>query len=84
MSPSTQNKLNRVLSQVLGIPAESIQEESSPDTIPGWDSLSHLNLILSIESEFGISLTPEEAMEMLSVKLIRMILAEKGVESFDE
>ena len=79
MIQKTEDKLFRVVSQVLGIPYVEITEDSSPDSLPNWDSVSHINLIVALESEFNISLTPEQAMEMLSVKLIRMILKEAGV-----
>ncbi|MBT5399873.1 acyl carrier protein [bacterium] len=70
-------KLHRVISDVLGVPVEHISDESSPDNIDKWDSLTHINLIIAIESEFNISLTPEDTMDMLSVKLIRIILESK-------
>lgn len=73
------DKLYEIISQVMGIDADQIDEESSPDTIETWDSLSHLNLVMALEQKFSVSLTPEETMEMLSVKLIRMILTERGV-----
>ena len=31
-----------------------------PDKISQWDSLNHLNLIISIENEFGINIEPED------------------------
>ena len=70
-------KLHRVISDVLGVPVEHISDESSPDNIDKWDSLTHINLIIAIESEFDVSLTPEDTMDMLSVKLIRIILEDK-------
>ncbi len=77
---TTQNKLHLLISKVFGVPVEKISDESSPDNIETWDSLSHLNLIVSIEAQFGIGLSPEEAMEMQSVKLIRMTLADHGID----
>ena len=67
-------KLKQVISNVLGISIENINDESSPDNIEKWDSLSHLNLVMAIESEFQVELSPEDSMDMLSVKLIRIIL----------
>jgi len=69
--------LNEVISDVLGVPLEDITEESSSDNIDKWDSLSHINLIMAIESEFNVNLTPEDTIDMLSVKLIRIILNDK-------
>ena len=67
-------KLKKVISNVLGVSIDEINDNSSPDSIDKWDSLSHLNLVMAIEAEFDVELTPEDSMDMLSVKLIRMIL----------
>lgn len=69
-------KLKEVISNVLGVPIDLINDNSSPDSIDKWDSLSHLNLIMAIEAEFDVKLTPEDSMDMLSVKLIRMIVSD--------
>ncbi len=79
MARATEDKVLQVVSDVLGIPTVELNDDSSPDTIAGWDSESHINLILSLEAEFGVSLSPEDAMEMLSLKWIRTILADHGV-----
>jgi acyl carrier protein len=73
-----EDRIFRVVSDVLGVPIEKVNDESSPDTIQAWDSLSHINLILALEAEFTISLSPDDVLEMLSVGLIRTILAEKA------
>jgi acyl carrier protein len=67
-------QLKNVISNVLGASIDEIDDNSSPDSLDKWDSLSHLNLVMAIEAEFEVELTPEDAMDMISVKLIRMIL----------
>ena len=67
-------KLKDVISNVLGVSLEEINDDSSPDSLDKWDSLSHIKLVMAIESEFEVELSPEDSMDMLSVKLIRMIL----------
>ena len=71
------NKLKQVVSDILEVNIDDINENSSPDNIEKWDSLSHIKLVMAIEAEFNVKLTPEDMMDMLSVKLIKMILAEK-------
>jgi acyl carrier protein len=66
--------------QVFGVDAEDLSDESSPDTIEEWDSMSHINLILALEREFQVKFTAEESVEMLSVKLVELTLAEMGVD----
>ena len=69
-------KLYAVVADILGIQVADINDDTSPDTTDRWDSVSHINLLIALEAEFGVELTPEDAMEMLSVRLIKMILAE--------
>ena len=79
MTRGIEDRLYRIISDVFGVPVEEVSEDTSPDTVENWDSLSHLNLILSLEEEFGVSFSPEDTMEMLSVQLICTILAEHSV-----
>ena len=79
MTRAMEDRIRQIVSQVFGVPVDSVGEDSSPDTIPNWDSMSHIHLILALESEFSVDLSPEDSMEMLSVRLIQMILADSGV-----
>ena len=78
MTQTVETRIARVVSDVMGVPAEQVKDTSSPDTIANWDSLSHLNLVIAMEAEFGVELSAEDAIEMLSVGLIRIILEERG------
>lgn len=80
MKQAVDNRIYRIVSEVFGVPSDTIGKDSSPDSIPTWDSMSHIHLILALESEFGVELSPEDSMEMLSVNLIRMILEDKNVD----
>ena len=71
------NKLKQVVSDILEVDIDDINENSSPDNIEKWDSLSHIKLVMAIEVEFNVKLTSDDMMDMLSVKLIKMILAER-------
>lgn len=79
---SNEAKLKAVMASILNTDASAIDAHSSVDTIPTWDSLNHLKLVLALEEEFGISLSGEESVEILSYELIKAVLAEHGV-SFD-
>jgi acyl carrier protein len=75
-----EDSLYRVIASTLNITADELTEESSPDTVPSWDSLNHLNIVMAIEGEFEIALSADEAMEMRNVGLIRAIVRRHGVE----
>ena len=44
-----------------------------------WDSLAHVGLILEIEKRFSIRISTADAIEMVSVRAIREILKEHGL-----
>ena len=71
-------RLTQVISQVLGVEPASISDASSPATIPAWDSVNHLNLVMALESEFGLSLSPEDALAMNDVRAMQEILRHRG------
>jgi acyl carrier protein len=75
-----EDKLYKTICEVFGVGVNLLSEDSSPDTLPNWDSLNHLNLVMALESEFQITLTPEDAINMRSVAQIRSTLREHGVE----
>ncbi|MCP4663926.1 MAG: acyl carrier protein [bacterium] len=74
-------RLSNLLTRIFDTVREELDDSSSPETVAGWDSVSHLNLVMALESEFGITLTPEDALEMKNLGLIRTILREHGVDA---
>jgi len=75
-----EDRLARTAAEVLGVTPETLSEESSPETISSWDSLGHLNLVMALEEEFGVSLSAEDALAMRDVGSIRRLLRHSGVE----
>jgi len=71
--------LEDVVAQAFGVELDTIDESSSPETVEGWDSMGHLNLIAALEKRFNVSIDIGDAMEMVSVGRIRTILLDYGV-----
>ncbi len=74
MTASTLEQVRNVASDTLGIPADKITAESSPETIENWDSMQHLNLVLAIEEKFGIQLEPEDIEQMKNIGAIAALV----------
>jgi acyl carrier protein len=72
-------RVEQIFAEVLCIPADSINESTSPDNTPKWDSTSSIDLTLAIEDAFGISFTTREIVAMRSVGLVKKFLAAKGI-----
>ncbi len=60
----------KVISSIIGVPVETLSEKSSQETVAYWDSLKHMNLILSLEEEFKVAFSDKEIMKMRNVKSI--------------
>lgn len=69
-----EKKLKEVMATVLEIDAASIGAESNMDTIKSWDSLRHMNLVLALEDEFNIAIPDEDAANITTYPLIRLVL----------
>ncbi len=78
--PSTvEERTRKVVAEVFGLPLENVTLETSHETIEDWDSLNVLNVLMSIEGEFDVTITPEEVANFVSVKKIVDLLRAKGV-----
>lgn len=73
--------LKEILSNVLGIDAQSITPETSPDTVSSWDSFNGLMLVSELESAYDISFTTDEVLEVKKVADIQRALQKHGVAS---
>ncbi len=78
-SDDRSQKLRHIISALMDVPTDEITEDSSPDTLASWSSVAHLNLVVALEEAFNISFSPEETMELSTVRLIEMMLDEKIV-----
>ena len=53
-------RLKNIFFEIFEIEHQSISKNISVDDIEDWDSLNHLNLIISLESEFQIEIPPRD------------------------
>ena len=56
---------------------DTIDETCSQATCEKWDSMMHLNLVVELESEFGVSLEPDDLGQMQSYNDVIRILKSK-------
>lgn len=52
--------INHVVSDILGSSDLALCEETTARDVSGWDSLSHVQILLSVEEAFGIRLNTTE------------------------
>ena len=77
MTTDLDTRLAAVVAAVLDLDPADVGALTSTDTVEGWDSLAHMNLILAIEEELGVTLPDEEAADLTSYPLLRLVVAEQ-------
>ncbi|MCX7826416.1 MAG: acyl carrier protein [Verrucomicrobiae bacterium] len=76
---TTLEKLNGIFRTVFDNDEINIQPETTANDVDGWDSLSHVNLILAVERGFGIKFSQRELMTFKNVgDLLRSIESKLG------
>ena len=72
-----EEKVLEILKNVFEL--ETVDTTCSQTTCEKWDSMGQLNLVVELETEFDVSLEPEEIGEMKSFEDIIRILRYKDV-----
>lgn len=67
--------LMAIFESVLGADVK-LGPDDGPETIEKWDSVNHLNLILAIEAEFGVTFDTKEIPNLKTVGQIQAKLNE--------
>jgi len=79
-----EERIKKVMGDVLDVEQSSLNEDSSPDNIENWDSVRHMNLILALEDEFGVQFDEEQITQMLNFQLIKLNLDELIMQKTDK
>jgi len=74
------DRLLELFSTGLNIPAEELDDETSPNNTSAWDSLAAMEMVTLIEDAFEVRLKTADIMKMRSIGLARTVLRAKGVE----
>lgn len=76
MEKSTKERILNVMAITFETPLEKLNENSSVDNVENWDSLKHMNLVIALEEEFEISIPDDEVGNIISYKLIELVVNE--------
>lgn len=72
-------ELKSVILDVLHLDDFDLQDETIAPDVPGWDSLTHINIILAVEKKFSIKFKSYEVLRLKNVgdlqKLVDLKLA---------
>jgi len=76
---TAQEKLTDAFTDALMIDKEQVHDALKYQSIPNWDSISHMVLITNIEAAFDISLGTDDVIAMSTVAIAKEIIAKHGI-----
>jgi len=63
-----------IVARVLRLEVSEVGPDGRMDVTPKWDSLAQLSILTAIEQECGVSIEPEDAVELTSVPALAEFL----------
>jgi len=79
MNQSNNHIFISTVATTLGISADCITDELNYNSIPEWDSISHMALVAALERVYDIMLDTDDIIGMSSIGEIRKILRKYDV-----
>jgi acyl carrier protein len=72
-----EEQIKQIMADIFGMDPASIDESTTQDRTPNWDSLNHINLIIAFEQEFQVTFSAEEIEMMISFTDVLETVEEK-------
>ena len=71
--------LEEIFARELNLKPEDFSDDLTYNSIPEWDSASHMAIVVAIEEKFDITLDSNDIVRMTSVRKILNVLSDKGI-----
>jgi acyl carrier protein len=70
-------RLKKTILKELNLEDYDMQDDMRADEVPGWDSLSHINVILAVEKEYGVRFKGTEVLRLKSIGDLQKLVDSK-------
>ena len=74
---NNEKKLSKIFSSILKIKSNKFNDNLSTKNCIAWDSLNHIKIIIALQEEFKVSISPIDQNKLLSIKIIKKFLEKK-------
>jgi acyl carrier protein len=79
MNDQQLEKLTDIFRTLFNISDLVLRDDLVASDVPGWDSFNHINLMITIEQEFGVKFANDEVAKMQNVADLKNVLEKKLV-----
>lgn len=70
-------RVAHITADILGESAEDVSAETKRTDFDSWDSIAHLNLVVALEDEFSVTITPDDFDRMDSIAAVAELVRER-------
>jgi acyl carrier protein len=77
VTPTDEQKLTDVFRTIFNLPDLVLRDDLTAPDVPGWDSFNHVNLVIAIETEFGVRFSTDEVAALQNVGDLKRLLEQK-------
>jgi acyl carrier protein len=63
-------QVKQVFARVMEVDPSQVGPATSPDNLEQWDSVAHVQLVMGLEEQFNLTISPEESIEFENVQNI--------------
>lgn len=60
-------ELKKIILKTLNLENFDLTDETIAPQVPGWDSLTHINIILAVEKQYNVRFKSTEALKLKNV-----------------
>ena len=82
MNPSQTSVLSQrvqsMLAEAIQVPGDMVTPDLAFGDLPQWDSLGHMEVMLRLEDEFGVSIDADTIARLISIPEICRYLEDQG------
>lgn len=71
------NELKKTILSALNLDDWELDEQTTASQVPGWDSLSHVNVIVAVEKHFQVRFSNLEVLRLKSVGDLQRLVDSK-------
>ena len=77
------DSVKQLMAGIFKIAADQIPDDAAAGRTEQWDSMHHLELMLALETEFYMTISTDQMLELMSLNAIVDFLQEQGTPSPD-
>ena len=78
LEPKILAKVQQVLADALNVDPTEVTSELAFGDLVQWDSMGHMDVMMSLEQEFGIQVDADTITELVSVPVICQYIQQQG------